>query len=182
MLTNEQIDAIRARCEKATPGPWIYNQQTERLVSGEGTEDERVVIEYAGEIIGKNLALIANARQDIPSLLEDLGEIKAISELRLNEYRSLLRKMESETARTEAYKQNCSHLMTDRDRWKSYAEALERAAKERLTGFGLCTICVYVEKIDVAGFPHCNVAEKCGENALWQFDEARFMPEGSDNP
>jgi len=66
-MTREQRDAIRARCNAATEGPWEYSGLMEV---------------YAGkyEVIGRfdelaDVRFIAHARQDVPALLDALGEV-----------------------------------------------------------------------------------------------------------
>lgn len=80
---NHSIDlaAIRARCDRATPGPWIFSDQSfggnyrafqGGVITARGCEclifanDDIVFIEPS------DACFIANARQDIPALLDEI--------------------------------------------------------------------------------------------------------------
>jgi hypothetical protein len=87
MLTQKQIDEIRARCEAATEGPWWWPFGSEALLVEKcgyycdekiGHVDHEVVIgRYGGQphyVKLKDARFIAHARTDIPALLDALEE------------------------------------------------------------------------------------------------------------
>lgn len=85
MMTDDELEAIRARAEEATPGPWIVMPELC------GTDGQGV---YHAESLGpicevgdpyprgdnrpqENMTFIAHAREDIPALLADRDELVA---------------------------------------------------------------------------------------------------------
>jgi len=126
-MDKAERDAIRARCVAATSGPWTidkfgrYEDHDEcALIIGETVND---MYNYA------DAEFIAHARQDIPALLDALEA----AEMRLYEYQEDM--FAAEESRDKAYMEknnaytSLGYMTTDRDRWKSRAEALERALK-----------------------------------------------------
>ena len=73
------MDAIRQRCDRATPGPW------KSYVEGRDHDSGSSFIMTGGEdieLIGASVAdqdFIAHARQDIPQLLEEIQRLKAMN-------------------------------------------------------------------------------------------------------
>ena len=73
------MDAIRQRCDRATPGPW------KSYVEGRDHDSGSSFIMTSGEdieLIGASVAdqdFIAHARQDIPQLLEEIQRLKAMN-------------------------------------------------------------------------------------------------------
>lgn len=62
-MTEEHLKQIKARCEKATEGPW---------------KSDREGISFAGEHarnVNNDFAFIAHARTDIPALIEAYEEL-----------------------------------------------------------------------------------------------------------
>lgn len=98
---NKELDAIRERCEKATPGPWTVNWSEKECENNhcphglddygkvcESCEDYTYItgatipqtktVEY-GDYVDMNDAdadFIANARTDIPFLLAEIDRLK----------------------------------------------------------------------------------------------------------
>jgi hypothetical protein len=70
MLTKEQIEAIRNRADKATAGPWIDNGN--EIVSPQDLKRG-----IAGAISDEDSDFIAQARQDIPMLLDYITELES---------------------------------------------------------------------------------------------------------
>ena len=81
-MTDEQLAAIRARCDAATPGPWVA-----RLVYNAvyGAEAEGVRSEPDGTMIcgpgfphpgAEDAEFIAAARADVPALLEEISRLR----------------------------------------------------------------------------------------------------------
>lgn len=78
MMTPEEREAIRKRCEAATAGPWEWKDVTESFLFGPESM-------WVGEVINRELPepienskhdveFIAHARTDIPALLSALDE------------------------------------------------------------------------------------------------------------
>jgi hypothetical protein len=80
ILTDENIQEIRKRCGKATPGPW------RSFVEGRDHTSGSSFIMTGGAVRGEDIELsgatiedqdfIAHARQDIPLLLEEIERLK----------------------------------------------------------------------------------------------------------
>lgn len=75
-LTSERLDEIKRRCLQATPGPWKSYIEVRENISGSdfimtGGED----IYLTGATIADQ-DFIANARQDIPDLLNEIERLK----------------------------------------------------------------------------------------------------------
>lgn len=76
-ITPEQIAEIKARTEKATPGPWIE-------VSHGNTVKSHGVDSLTGNVCSaisprtQNAAFIAHARQDIPDLLAEVERLTGV--------------------------------------------------------------------------------------------------------
>ncbi len=76
MLTDKELSAIRQRAEKATKGPW------KAYVEGRDMDCGSSFIQTQGEdieLIGATEAdidFIANARQDIISLLDEIEKLR----------------------------------------------------------------------------------------------------------
>lgn len=73
MLSQEQLEAIRKRAEKATEGKWFYDKQTGDLI-------EVGVRKYPSRVLAQegNGLLLENAREDIPKLLAEIERLNAL--------------------------------------------------------------------------------------------------------
>jgi len=83
ILTPKELKQIRARCEKATPGPWIsyiegrdHTSGSSFIMTGFG-ESRGEDIELSGATAAE-LDFIAQARQDIPRLLKEIERLSGI--------------------------------------------------------------------------------------------------------
>ena len=76
MISDKELEEIRKRAEAATPGPWKAFVEDRDFQSGSSfiqTQGEDI------ELIGATEAdydFIANARQDIPKLLDEIDRLK----------------------------------------------------------------------------------------------------------
>ena len=87
MSTADRVDAIRARLNAATPGPWEFVpgrfggiKYTFTGWDGEPAQDYVISETYDGELVGErpgNAELIANAPADLAWLLEQLEAAQA---------------------------------------------------------------------------------------------------------
>jgi hypothetical protein len=87
-MTPEQLNAIKARVEAATPGPW-HTSKYQVLALNERGECVGAVTAYDADdelLDGENYTFIAHARTDIPMLLAEVERLqKALDqECRLN--------------------------------------------------------------------------------------------------
>ena len=69
MMTKTEIDEIRARCEAATPGPWVKEDMPDYA---EITSAEVESVALVSMTV--NAKFIAKSREDIPRLLDALEE------------------------------------------------------------------------------------------------------------
>ncbi|UWU87666.1 hypothetical protein N2605_14860 [Bradyrhizobium yuanmingense] len=77
-LTADEIEAIKARCEQATAGPWKSFIETRENISGSDfiqTEGEDIYLTGATEA---DQDFIAHARQDIPRLIAEIESLRTI--------------------------------------------------------------------------------------------------------
>ncbi len=87
MLTKEELEEIRERCEKATQGPWYHRQAG--MVSSKGEEYDWISSTEKHDrptktILGReclyggtsDYAFIASSRTDIPKLLAHIEELE----------------------------------------------------------------------------------------------------------
>lgn len=83
MIKDSKLNEIKDRCNKASPGPWkawIEGRDSESgttfIMIGEG-QDRREDIELPG-VANDDIDFIANARQDIPLLLQEIDRLKSL--------------------------------------------------------------------------------------------------------
>ncbi|CAM3631285.1 hypothetical protein [Mesobacillus zeae] len=110
-LTQTEIDAIRARTEAATEGPWEPASLANGYVIAVGEFSVVAsVIEYDdnGDIHTtltqnheNNRQFIAHARQDVPKLLDEIQRLKDILFLEQAEYLEMKRKKNEALAEIE---------------------------------------------------------------------------------
>jgi hypothetical protein len=76
-MTDQELDQIRARCDRASPGPW------KAWIEGRDHTSGSSFVQTGGndiEMTGATDAdydFIAAARQDIPRLLEEVRRLRA---------------------------------------------------------------------------------------------------------
>ena len=115
-MDKTERDAIRARCEAATPGPWtaiiggsdfanvyIYGS-CYMPIADLRRDDDYKYSDVDMDKAADDAEFIAHARQDIPELLDAL---------------------EAETERANSEYITAQYLKADRDRWKARAEEVE---------------------------------------------------------
>lgn len=83
------LDAIRARCEAATPGPWGYRNHDKRYllddttdVVGEvnpGKTSAAITVFSVASGALEDAAFLAHARTDIPALLAYIDEMERLN-------------------------------------------------------------------------------------------------------
>jgi len=82
-LTDEELDEIKARCDAATPGPWVEERDEDSLqaiVSGEedviGAWCDPGGGDFGPAISDEDASFIAHAREDIPALLAEVERLR----------------------------------------------------------------------------------------------------------
>ncbi|HKD42764.1 MAG TPA: hypothetical protein VKB87_20920, partial [Myxococcaceae bacterium] len=80
LMTEEELKAIKARCEAASPGPWKsyiegrdHTSGSDFIMTGEGARRGNDI-----ELTGATKAdqdFIAHARQDVPKLLAEIERL-----------------------------------------------------------------------------------------------------------
>jgi hypothetical protein len=108
MTTPLDLDAIQARADKATPGPWdIFTIASEAGTSsrifreGELPVDlAHIPMDWNGE--GENAAFIAHARADVPALVAEARALRAEVAREREEKETLLSRMLAFTSETPA--------------------------------------------------------------------------------
>lgn len=85
MMTSEELQAIKERVEKATPGEWFYDSYTvctDEILGDDGELIETVTLDYAdrhGDVHFKEEAdaqFVAHARQDVPALISEVERLE----------------------------------------------------------------------------------------------------------
>ena len=81
VLSNEELAAIRRRCDAASPGPWVsyvegrdHTSGSSFIITGAGAT-RGLDIELTGATIADQ-DFIAHARQDIPRMLDEIGRLR----------------------------------------------------------------------------------------------------------
>jgi len=78
-MNTEQLNAIKKRAEKATPGPWKSGEQYEQMEPGYYVASEAngliVLAEEEGILRKDDVDFIANARQDVPALIAEVEHL-----------------------------------------------------------------------------------------------------------
>ena len=184
MLTSNELDEIRARCEAATPGMWerdlannVWDNRHVMFVAemrGWGHLTGKCALalsdEEATAIQNANAEFIAHARQDVPALLEAYE--KLVSEYPFGSCRLNYDQPCTVCDRCEAWK----HLKEERDRWEKWTVALENALNVIAKHGGLpnCVFC----KTDRSACPHFDPEIAVAPCRFFEFDEARFARKG----
>ncbi|MBM7600487.1 hypothetical protein JOC34_002878 [Virgibacillus halotolerans] len=75
-LTNEELEEIRERADKATEGPWVCDDLDTTVVALLYTDVTDIATPYK-EV---DADFISNARQDIPKLLAEIDRLKQENE------------------------------------------------------------------------------------------------------
>ena len=88
-LTDADLQAIRARADAATHGPWAYDGQHYEITTPFGdsywliasecraTPEQEVKPDQFGHEYNADYAFIAHARQDVPALLDEIAALQA---------------------------------------------------------------------------------------------------------
>ncbi len=64
-MTPEELNAIRERCDAATPTPWIHDSETKTLTFPH----------FDGYLRSEDCEFIAKARSDVPILLDEVERL-----------------------------------------------------------------------------------------------------------
>lgn len=140
----ERLVEIKARCEAATPGPWVrredWSAKVERvyppgsLLDSIGMAEQSSVFWLQGSNRPNFRAdgdFIANAREDVPWLLARLAAAEAERDAAERERQSIANQLSAQLA-------DLATLRQERDAARREAEAL-RAALENIAASGIAT-------------------------------------------
>lgn len=72
-LTDADLQAIKERAEKATPGPWKVGRQSPNGACNVGTINGLLTAQTTD---GSNAEFIAHAREDVPKLLAEVERLR----------------------------------------------------------------------------------------------------------
>jgi hypothetical protein len=112
-MDQQHLDAIRARCEAATPGPW------ELTKDGRYEDHDECRINLPNDTIElcsyENGEFIAHARTDVPDLLAEVEQ--------LTQYNKLIYEFYKE--KDEKALKTIQDVTADRDAWRRKAECME---------------------------------------------------------
>lgn len=75
-MNAEQLNAIKERAAKATPGPWgwTYEGVDNVVIIQRGTNE--IIARLDDETCDKDLYYIANAREDVPALVAEVERLQ----------------------------------------------------------------------------------------------------------
>lgn len=139
-MDKARLDAIRARCEAATPGEWsvIPKGNALSVVAKSGAFTMNIC--HYSHKDGADAEFIAHARTDVPDMLAEIEHLRA--------------KLQIAQDRSDAN-------LAEADAWRRRAEAAEadmkRVAEESIRGdpSAICVICTNYEDAD------CGVEKQC---------------------
>lgn len=84
-MTAEELEAIRERCDKATPKPWVAVAEWQRTTGPAAVVYVLRKIMAATHIItasdsmsANDADFIAHAREDVPALLDEVERLQAV--------------------------------------------------------------------------------------------------------
>lgn len=81
MINAEQLNAIKERAAKATPGPWNIGEQYEQMDPGHYVYSESngyiVVAEEEGTFGKEDAEFIASSREDVPTLVAEVKRLQS---------------------------------------------------------------------------------------------------------
>ena len=86
-MTDLNLDAIKARCDAATPGPWAQGMAGDKLLSEVDYYGAFGFVILNGDLSDDgqygvaDAAFIAHAREDVPSLVAEVERLRAVLEL-----------------------------------------------------------------------------------------------------
>jgi hypothetical protein len=163
MLTKKDLVKIKSRCDAATPGSWFGPRYFKLFKNG---IDDIAQFEDA--------QFIANARDDIPALLDALAmQTKRADDAEAELEREKVYSREQEARGNRFYSQY-DVAEESRDRYKARAEALEQAIK-CIGGKVLspCDCCIY-KNIQILDWPYSELCTLCFADDKWEFDETTF--------
>lgn len=159
-LTQAQIEDIRKRAEAATPGPWGTGIEYEQSSRGNYVYSEKNLMIVCAEqdntdcqLETEDATFIANARQDIPVLLDYIAQLQSAAFELLEKYKKA----------EEAVIAEYSH-----DQERSFSELKEELWQYRKQIVGGKMYCVYIEEDNfpvLEEYGHTYFANKDSANA-----------------
>lgn len=83
MISEEELDEMRARCDAATPGPWhTYQEELSKAAGIENNYAGHICggCEYEGYFAGPDADFVAHARTDLPRCIKEIQALKAVQD------------------------------------------------------------------------------------------------------
>ena len=201
-MDKKRMDEIRARCEAATSSPWQYDGMHNEIHAPQspngmflivselrGHPSEELLDEF-GHKYNADFDFIANARQDIPALLDALEEANAHIEVHEQHEAAIMENYEDAISERNHYKARAEALedmkinfdmfggvdgMTETvKRMKALERAMYTCTLPYYDGDGCCYFCAH--NGDEYEGENC---KKCAKSSIYQpggfeFDQARF--------
>ena len=153
-MDKTELEAIRARCEAAHRSPWLLSGfLTVTLDNGYLICDSEC---------DEDAEFIANARQDVPALLDALDVESKLAQETIEISEDRFKKLTA--------------VISDRNLWQARAEALERVLIEAVKG--KCDYCKHRANPEIAGTCiFLKTDDSCWGGEKWELDESRFAQE-----
>lgn len=128
MINAEQLNAIKERAAKATPGPWKFGATG--LLHSVETHEQLLRTQIPGGIVARwvDTQFIAHSREDIPALVAEVERLNTVKH-RLNSDVELYRKQ---------YEGTQIQLSESEAENAQLREALTRITKHRVNHFPTC--------------------------------------------
>lgn len=109
-MTPAELEAIKARCDAATAGPWeAYSASCCPDMGGVSSSEYVVHAAQLGNVghpaLLTDAEFIAHARQDVPALLAEVARLKAVVDIQLRG--RILDVARAEAAYDKGYKDGC---------------------------------------------------------------------------
>lgn len=165
MLTDERIRDIRERCEAATPGPWraVWKGNTikSHRVYADGPEVRNIACGISPKT--ENAEFIANARKDIPALLDELDRLRAEADKWRGRYDATYRIAEDGVKEQARLRMELETIERERD-----------AMAHDLTKYGTCDTCKHYMQIEPGRSRYtsldCDDCMECDDGEHWAWE------------
>jgi hypothetical protein len=131
-MTPEQLAAIKARTDAATPGPWWYDPRSGEVLGFEGAP----VCDLLP--MSEDIAFICSAREDVPALLAEVERLNSWGDMMIGQFDAAL--VERDEARYDlanareagaAYKRQRDEARAENARLRAQVAAVEALCDER---------------------------------------------------
>lgn len=124
------LEAIKARCEAATPGPWLENVSIVHVDAPDETPSRDAIVAdthwdgKAFERVRGDAEFIAHARQDVPALVAEVERMRAANEQVFHAWGRLFYAHFDKPSDWDALLMSPDHGWDNRHEWKAMIEAI----------------------------------------------------------